>query len=97
MADTDANRHIVDSGNIASGETATWKPYLHAHIVWDWMNHDTGVTMRNTDSPLMKSNIATHSRRLAMSQRVVMIGKLRENEVESVCNGYFFFIVNSTF
>ena len=24
------------------GDNATWKPNLHAHIVWDWMNHETG-------------------------------------------------------
>lgn len=33
------------------------------------------VTMRNKSSPLMKSNIATHSKRLAMLQRGHMIGK----------------------
>ena len=26
--------------------TATWKPNLHAHIVWDWMNHDTGKSCK---------------------------------------------------
>ena len=25
---------------------ATWKPNLHAHIVWDWMNHDTGKSCK---------------------------------------------------
>lgn len=28
------------------GETATWRPNLHAHIVWDWMNHDTGKSCK---------------------------------------------------
>lgn len=28
------------------GDTATWKPNLHAHIVWDWMNHDTGKSYK---------------------------------------------------
>ena len=28
------------------GDTATWKPNLHAHIVWDWMNHDTGKSCK---------------------------------------------------
>ena len=27
-------------------DTATWKPNLHAHIVWDWMNHDTGKSCK---------------------------------------------------
>lgn len=29
-----------------SGDNATWKPNLHAHIVWDWMNHDTGKSCK---------------------------------------------------
>lgn len=28
------------------GDAATWKPNLHAHIVWDWMNHDTGKSCK---------------------------------------------------
>lgn len=24
----------------------TWKPNYHAHIVWDWMNHDTGKSCK---------------------------------------------------
>ena len=27
-------------------DIATWKPNLHAHIVWDWMNHDTGKSCK---------------------------------------------------
>ena len=27
-------------------DNATWKPNLHAHIVWDWMNHDTGKSCK---------------------------------------------------
>ena len=30
------------------GDEATWKPNLHAHIVWDWMNHDTGKSCKLT-------------------------------------------------
>lgn len=37
--------------------------------------------MRNTDNHLMKSNIATHSKRLAMWQRESMIGKLKADKV----------------
>lgn len=25
---------------------ATWKPNLHAHIIWDWMNHSTGKSYK---------------------------------------------------
>lgn len=36
-----------DEGHYATpGDTATWKPNLHAHIVWDWMNHDTGKSCK---------------------------------------------------
>ena len=28
------------------GDNATWKSNLHAHIVWDWMNHDTGKSCK---------------------------------------------------
>ena len=28
------------------GDNSTWKPNLHAHIVWDWMNHDTGKSCK---------------------------------------------------
>ena len=28
------------------GDKATWKPNLHAHIVWDWMNHETGKSCK---------------------------------------------------
>lgn len=28
------------------GNNATWKPNLHAHIVWDWMNHETGKSCK---------------------------------------------------
>ena len=36
-----------DEGHYAiPGDTTTWKPNLHAHIVWDWMNHDTGKSCK---------------------------------------------------
>lgn len=28
------------------GDKSTWKPNYHAHIVWDWMNHDTGKSCK---------------------------------------------------
>ncbi|WP_296003957.1 hypothetical protein [uncultured Alistipes sp.] len=30
------------------GDKTTWKPNYHAHIVWDWMNHDTGKSCKLT-------------------------------------------------
>ena len=36
-----------DEGHYGTpGDNATWKPNLHAHIVWDWMNHDTGKSCK---------------------------------------------------
>ncbi len=36
-----------DEGHYSNPEDiATWKPNLHAHIVWDWMNHDTGKSCK---------------------------------------------------
>lgn len=30
------------------GDIASWKPNYHAHIVWDWMNHNTGKSCKLT-------------------------------------------------
>ncbi len=30
------------------GDATSWKPNYHAHIVWDWMNHDTGKSCKLT-------------------------------------------------
>ena len=27
-------------------DPSTWKPNLHAHIIWDWMNHETGKSFK---------------------------------------------------
>ena len=36
-----------DEGHYSNPQVpATWKPNLHAHIVWDWMNHDTGKSCK---------------------------------------------------
>lgn len=36
-----------DEGHYATpGDATTWKPNLHAHIVWDWMNHETGKSCK---------------------------------------------------
>ena len=42
-----------DEGHYATpGDAATWKPNLHAHIVWDWMNHDTGKSCKLDDKAM---------------------------------------------
>lgn len=36
-----------DEGHYSNPQDpATWKPNLHAHIVWDWMNHETGKSCK---------------------------------------------------
>ena len=36
-----------DEGHYSNPQDpVTWKPNLHAHIVWDWMNHDTGKSCK---------------------------------------------------
>ena len=30
----------------APDDPTTWKPNLHAHIIWDWMNHETGKSYK---------------------------------------------------
>ena len=36
-----------DEGHYGTpGDAATWKPNLHAHIVRDWMNHETGKSCK---------------------------------------------------
>ena len=27
-------------------DPSTWRPNLHAHIIWDWMNHETGKSFK---------------------------------------------------
>ena len=29
-----------------SDDPSTWQPNLHAHIIWDWMNHETGKSFK---------------------------------------------------
>ena len=36
-----------DEGHYENPDDATtWKPNLHAHIIWDWMNHETGKSFK---------------------------------------------------
>ena len=43
--------HYLDPNNISS-----WKPNFHAHIIWDWMNHETDKSYKldNEDISLMQ-------------------------------------------
>ena len=36
-----------DEGHYTNPEDpSTWRPNLHAHIIWDWMNHETGKSYK---------------------------------------------------
>lgn len=42
-----------DEGHYGTpNDPATWKPNLHAHIVWDWMNHETGKSCKLDDNDM---------------------------------------------
>lgn len=44
--------HRDEGHYVTPGDAATWKPNLHAHIVWDWMNHDTGKSCKLDDKAM---------------------------------------------
>lgn len=41
-------------------DASTWKPNYHAHIIWDWMNHETGKSCKldNEDISLIQDMAA---------------------------------------
>ena len=41
-------------------DQSTWKPNFHAHIVWDWMNHETGKSCKlgKVDMSIMQDMVA---------------------------------------
>ena len=47
--------HYLDPNN-----QSTWAPNFHAHIVWDWMNHETGKSCKlgKEDMSLMQDMVA---------------------------------------
>ncbi len=54
--------HIhLDEGHYGMpNDPATWKPNYHAHIIWDWMNHETGKSYKlgREDMSLMQDMVA---------------------------------------
>ena len=48
-------------------DPTTWKPNLHAHIIWDWMNHSTGKSYKlNADDMSEMQDMAAET--LAMER-----------------------------
>ncbi len=42
-----------DEGHYGTpNDLATWKPNHHAHIVWDWMDHETGKSFKLNDADM---------------------------------------------
>lgn len=54
--------HIhLDEGHYGRpGDKSSWRPNCHAHIVWDWMNHETGKSYKlgREDMSLMQDMVA---------------------------------------
>ena len=51
-----------DEGHYSNPEDiATWKPNLHAHIVWDWMNHETGKSCKLDEKAMCEMQIGRAS------------------------------------
>ena len=47
-----------DEGHYSNPQDfATWKPNLHAHIVWDWMNHETGKSCKLDEKAMSEMQI----------------------------------------
>ena len=42
------------------GDALSWKPNYHAHIIWDWMNHETGKSFKldAEDMSVMQDTVA---------------------------------------
>ncbi|MDR1884407.1 MAG: mobilization protein [Prevotella sp.] len=49
-----------DEGHYLNPDKTGWKPNYHAHIVWDWMNHETGKSCKldRDDMSLMQDMVA---------------------------------------
>lgn len=50
-----------DEGHcLGPNDTSTWKPNYHAHVIWDWMNHETGKSYKldNEDISLVQDMAA---------------------------------------
>lgn len=52
--------HLDEGHYGVPGDNSTWKPNCHAHIVWDWMNHETGKSYKlgKEDMSLMQDMVA---------------------------------------
>ena len=50
-------------------DIATWKPNLHAHIVWDWMNHDTGKSCKLDEKAKAEKEAALSAKEEAENER----------------------------
>lgn len=51
----------LDEGHYGiPGDNSTWNSNCHAHIVWDWMNHETGKSCKlgREDTSLMQDMVA---------------------------------------
>ena len=52
--------HRDEGHYLDPNDTSTWKPNYHAHIIWDWINHETGKSYKldNEDISLIQDMAA---------------------------------------
>ena len=52
--------HCDEGHCLDPNDTSTWKPNYHAHVIWDWMNHETGKSYKldNEDISLVQDMAA---------------------------------------
>ena len=74
-----------------------WRPNYHAHIVWDWMNHDTGKSCKLSDDDIVDmqtllaeclemergvSKMKTNKRHLEREEYIIQEKEKRVQELE---------------
>ena len=68
-------------------DPSTWQPNLHAHIIWDWMNHETGKSFKlgKKDMEELQSiwNIMTLSYSNRKNRAPSWISRLPRKEINS--------------
>ena len=57
-------------------DPSTWQPNLHAHIIWDWMNHETGKSFKLGKKDMEElQNMAAETLDMERGQRKAETGR----------------------
>ena len=65
-------------------DPSTWKPNLHAHIIWDWMNHETGKSFKLDKKDMEQlQDMAAETLEMERGQRKAETGRehLERNDI----------------